>query len=194
MSAKVMSFLPLLALPLVAGGWVVVNGMLGTCPMCTTIMESVTGTSSATVASIEGESVFDLSAASLDGQPVALKEFSGKPMLIDFWATWCYPCRQQREILAGMQDELRDKVTVLAVSMDDEVSAVRSHLAESGAIGEELFFSDSLKQRFDVQSIPMLVFVDAEGRVHSIDVGVHDADEIRAKVSKLAGPALASAE
>lgn len=194
MSAKVMSFLPLLVLPLVAGGWVVVNGMLGTCHLCTSIMESVTGKSSTTPAVAQGQSVFGLSATSLDGQPVALKAFAGKPMLIDFWATWCYPCRQQREILAEMQDELHGKVTVLAISVDDEVSAVRSHLAKSGAIGEELFFSDSLEQRFDVQTIPMLVFIDAEGQIQSIDVGVHDADEIRAKVSKLGGPILASVE
>jgi len=203
MSGKVMSYLPLLALPLLVGGWVVVNGTLRTCPMCTSIMDAVTGRGSADAEATEssanqsaalGEPVYGLSAQSLKGETVSLKQFAGKPMLIDFWATWCPPCRQQREILAGMQKELDGNVTVVAVSVDDSATDALKYVNQKGAIGQELYVSSDLQKRFNVASIPTLVFVDAEGRVHEVESGVHRAKEIRAKLEKLGGAELARAQ
>lgn len=200
MTGKVMTYMPLLALPLIAGGWVAVNGMLGTCAMCTSIMDRITGGSSAKTAVVSdesaalGESVHGLSAQTLTGETVSFKQFAGKPMLITFWATWCPPCRQQRSILADAQAELEDKVTVVSVSVDDTAAVARGYIQRNGAIGEELIVSSDLANHFNVTSIPTLVFVDADGRVHDVAAGVHRAQEIRSKLAKLGGPKLASAQ
>lgn len=198
MSGKAMSFLPLLVLPLLAVGWVVVNGTLGTCPMCVSIMDSVTGGSTAESASEmstpQGEPVYDLSAQTLKGETVNLKQFAGKPIVIDFWATWCQPCRQQRDILSGMQQELAGKATVLAVSVDDRASDALKYVKDKGAVGQELLMSSDLANRFAFTAIPTMAFIDADGRVHEVSSGVHSSSEILSKLKKLSGPELARAE
>lgn len=200
MSGKVMSFLPLLVLPLLLGGWVVVNGTLGTCPMCVTIMDSVTGGGAEKSASAgeafapTGEPIYDLSAQTLKGETVSFKQFAGKPILIDFWASWCGPCREQRDILAKMQNKLAGKATVVAVSMDEQASVALTYVKDHGAVGQELHVSNDLVGRFNFNAIPTMVFVGAEGRVHSVESGVHSERAILAKLEKLSTPELARAQ
>ena len=59
---------------------------------------------------------------------VALKELRGKVVVLNFWATWCPPCVEEMPSLVRMQEQLKDKVTVLAVSVDEDDRAYRSFI------------------------------------------------------------------
>ena len=61
---------------------------------------------------------------------VALKDLRGKVVVLNFWATWCPPCVEEVPSLVAMQAQMRGKVTVFAVSVDDDEEAYRNFLVE----------------------------------------------------------------
>jgi cytochrome c biogenesis protein CcmG/thiol:disulfide interchange protein DsbE len=66
-----------------------------------------------------------------DGQKtVQLSQLRGKPVLLNFWATWCPPCVQEVPSLVALQSQVGDKVTILAVSMDEDESAYKAFAAK----------------------------------------------------------------
>ena len=67
-----------------------------------------------------------------DGQKtVTLSQLRGKPVLLNFWATWCPPCVEEVPSLVALQQQVGDKVTVLAVSMDQDEAAYKSFTAKN---------------------------------------------------------------
>jgi peroxiredoxin len=64
------------------------------------------------------------------GRTVALKDLRGKVVVVNFWATWCPPCVEEIPSLVAMQAQMKDKVTVFAVSMDEDEEAYRQFLVE----------------------------------------------------------------
>src|SRR5271167_796442 len=66
-----------------------------------------------------------------DGQhSVSLSQFRGKPLVLNFWATWCPPCIQEMPSLVQLQKQLGDKVTIIAVSEDDDDSAYKQFVRD----------------------------------------------------------------
>jgi peroxiredoxin len=66
-----------------------------------------------------------------DGQKtVQLSQYRGKPVLLNFWATWCPPCVQEVPALVALQQQMGDRVTVLAVSMDEDADAYKAFTAK----------------------------------------------------------------
>jgi thiol-disulfide isomerase/thioredoxin len=61
---------------------------------------------------------------------VSLNQFQGKPVVLNFWATWCPPCIQEMPSLVQLQKQLGDKVTILAVSEDDDDSAYKQFVRD----------------------------------------------------------------
>ena len=61
---------------------------------------------------------------------VSLSQFHGKPVVLNFWATWCPPCIQEMPSLVQLQKQLGDKVTILAVSEDDDDSAYKQFVRD----------------------------------------------------------------
>ena len=61
---------------------------------------------------------------------VALRDFHGKVLVLNFWATWCPPCVEEMPSLRAMQARLRDRVSVLAVSVDEDADAYQRFLRE----------------------------------------------------------------
>jgi len=177
----------LAAIPGAIAAYVAIAGTTGFCPTCTGLMDSVLGRTTAAATTGFPETLAGLKATTLTGEMVALDSFVGKPVILDFWATWCPPCNAERAILSSMHDELQGKVHVVALSVDTvSPEAVQDHITKSGH-GEknDLMDSAGVAQAFGVTGIPTLVFVDATGKVRKVVTGVQSADDLRREIAAL---------
>lgn len=176
--------LKVLAIPAIVVAYIAVAGTTGFCPNCTKVVDTVLGRGGSTGAT---QSIAGLTARDLDGGTVKLDDYLGRPVILDFWATWCPPCLKQRQVFAAMASELEESAQLVALSVDQGgPDAVKAHLADSDhAIGVELMATDELSRLFNVSAIPTLVFVDAQGNVREVVTGSLDAAAIRTRLAKL---------
>jgi len=108
-----------------------------------------------------------------DGEAVRLNDFIGQPLLINFWATWCPPCRLEMPILEkAYQDHKDEGFVVLAVDLQEEPEKVKAYLQEMGlTFPVALDRSGAVAAAYRVQGIPNSVFVDRNGVVTDIHRG-----------------------
>jgi thiol-disulfide isomerase/thioredoxin len=121
----------------------------------------------------------------LDGGQLALASLRGKPVLVDFWATWCGPCEQTIPVLVEFQRKYAGRVHVLGVSVDWEREAVAPFARAHGMNYPVLFGDDALAIDYGAPGFPTLFVVDAEGRIASAHVGVMTLAELEASVAPL---------
>jgi peroxiredoxin/YHS domain-containing protein len=112
----------------------------------------------------------ELTASDLAGRPVTWKGLEGKVVLVDFWATWCAPCRKSMPELQALHDKYASRgFTVLGISIDEAKSASKvKKFAASKKIRYPIAI-DSEKaptwERFRVKAVPAAFLVDQEGRI-----------------------------
>jgi thiol-disulfide isomerase/thioredoxin len=123
------------------------------------------------------ETVPDLRLPDVEGKMHALKEYGGAPRIINFWATWCAPCRREIPLLNELQRRNQtDRLKVLGIAVD-----LRDAVAEEGA---------EAAARFGMEVVlPFSIFIDAQDRVIAVKVGeLHreEADAILDNMRQLA--------
>ena len=124
-------------------------------------------------------SLVGLELQTVGGEPFDLGQLRGKPAVIDVWATWCPPCREQRTILHELQSKTGERVRVVGVSVDSDARTAQAYLDAHGGLETELFASArEIQQLGNIESLPTLLFADADGRLRKMAVGVHSAGEI----------------
>jgi len=114
-----------------------------------------------------GDLAPDFTGTSLDGSPVSLSSLRGKLVLLNFWATWCAPCREELPAFSKWQHVYGTRgLQVLGVSMDDEVAAVRHFLATRPVAYPVVMGDAQLGERFGgVLGLPLSYLISADGRV-----------------------------
>jgi thiol-disulfide isomerase/thioredoxin len=134
-----------------------------------------------------------LAVTDLDGRPHALTDYRGKVVLVNFWATWCAPCREELPSLERLRDALRGRpFEVLAVNVNEGESRVRRFLAEVPLRLPVLLDRDGDAQRaWRVRGLPATFLLDAEGSIRSWYLGELDwaRPEILRTVESLLPPA-----
>jgi len=139
-----------------------------------------------------GDAAPELSLHDLAGAEHKLAEYRGKPVVLNFWATWCVPCAAEMPLLNEMQNRYKSRVLFLAASVDDdemrpEVGAfIRKHRAEALTVmmGATI---DSLREFGLKQVMPGTVFIDAEGNIVDRVSGKLQRADLTARLKKLAG-------
>ena len=118
---------------------------------------------------------------SLDGREVGPPDFTGEVVLVDFWATWCNPCRLQARILESLFEEYRDQgVHFLAVSLGEEKEKVQTFAEEHPFPYPVLYDSrDQIAVEGNVVALPTVMVVDRKGEVSYLRSGLSDANTLR---------------
>ncbi len=128
----------------------------------------------------------------LKGAQHTLEEYRGKPVLLNFWATWCVPCAAEMPLLNEMQKQYQGKIVFLAASIDDEdmkpqvEGFIKKHQGEALTVmmGATL---DSLDDFGVNQGMPGTVFIDAEGKIVDRITGALKRPDLEQRLQKLAG-------
>ncbi len=108
----------------------------------------------------------------LDGEKMRLSDFRGTPVVINFWASWCEPCKQEMPVFQAVYSEQPEAFVILAVNPDES-----RETAEKFAESLELTFpilldpDRDLQRQLMVRGLPTTFFVDAEGVLRAQHVG-----------------------
>jgi thiol-disulfide isomerase/thioredoxin len=136
----------------------------------------------AALANKVGERATDFTLRDLAGKPVRLSELRGSVVLLDFWASWCAPCKKELPALEALQKKYKDsgkKVVVLTVNIDKDranaekfltaakVKQVRVLLDKEGAVAGQ----------YDLPTMPTSFVIDAKGIVRYVHAGYRPGDE-----------------
>ena len=110
---------------------------------------------------------------SFSGETMSLGEFRGDVVMINFWATWCGPCREEMPILDELYTRYqRAGFQLLGVNIDDEPQRAKDMIAELGVSFPVLFDSSKeVSELYDVQAMPVSVMVDRDGNVRYVHHG-----------------------
>ena len=130
----------------------------------------------------------DFALKDTDGKTVKLSDYKGKVVLLDFWATWCGPCKIEIPWFMDFERKLKDRgFSVLGVAMDDEGwEAVKPFLQDMGVNYRVVMGNDFTAQAYGgVDALPTTFLIDREGRVAAVHVGLAGKKEFLDGIEKL---------
>lgn len=115
----------------------------------------------------------DFTLRTLDEEEITLSKLKGKPILLDFWATWCGPCRESIPHLISLYKTYQDKgVEVIGISMDKgKPEQVRNFVKSMDIPYPIVMASAEVIQKYRVTNLPTTFFIDKEGKIHEKIIG-----------------------
>ena len=125
----------------------------------------------------------------LDGKPISLDQTKGKIVLLNFWATWCGPCRAEVPDLIELQSKYKDKLTIIALATDeDEPDEVKKFAQKHGINYRIGMATDPLRAKYGgIPALPTSFIIDPEGRVVQKHIGLNDPSIYELEVRALLG-------
>jgi len=128
----------------------------------------------------------------LNGKPVSLAEARGKIVLLNFWATWCGPCRAEIPDLVDLQKRYADKFEIIALATDeDDPDEVRRFVLQSGINYRVAMSSDAVRRDYGgIAALPTSFVIDPEGRIVQKHVGLNDPSIYELEVRAMLGQAV----
>lgn len=122
--------------------------------------------------SSRGEAFIDFEAEDLEGNKKNLKDFLGKPVIIDFWATWCGPCKKEMPYLKKIEEEFKGQINILSMNVYDDIDKWKEQAAGLGAEASVHMTRknfDKMNAAYMISYIPRFVILDASGNIVDID-------------------------
>jgi thiol-disulfide isomerase/thioredoxin len=128
-------------------------------------------------------------ATDLDGRPLSTANLRGKVILVNFWATWCPPCREEIPDLIALQAKYKDQLQIVGVSQDSgSVDAVRQFAVAQGMNYPTVMTSAEIEKLFPgVYALPTSFIIDRDGRLAQKHVGLLNASLTEVETRSLAG-------
>jgi len=127
----------------------------------------------------EGARAPEFTLPDLLGNKISLADHRGRPVIIDFWATWCAPCVEQIPVLNAFQAAHYGEVSVLGIAVDSRgIEVVAPFATEHGIQYPVLLGNESLAQKYGAFGFPSLYVIASDGRIAAKHVGVITGGEL----------------
>jgi thiol-disulfide isomerase/thioredoxin len=132
---------------------------------------------------------FTLPALGSSGGHISLAGFAGKPLIINFFASWCEPCQKETPLLARFYRAAHGSVTLIGVDANDKASAALKFIHAAGVSYRIAFdpYPMHTTISFGVDALPQTFFLDAQHRVVKLVRGAVTEQELRAGVAQITG-------
>mgnify|MGYP001562989633 FL=1 len=120
-----------------------------------------------------GDTAPDFTLKGINGNTSSLADYKGKVVMVEFWATWCPPCKELTPILEKIHKKYKDKglIILALVSEDEGEAAIRSFIKEYGITYPVLLADQETMRHYGISSIPVTFIINKEGRVVSMHMG-----------------------
>ena len=135
-----------------------------------------------------GKTAPDFTLKGLDGQEVSLSDFRGEPVLLNFWASWCGPCRLEMPFLQEIYEKWSGKgLVLLAVNLQENQGTVEDFIDDAGYTFPVLLApGNKVPLSYNIRGIPATFFIDADGVIRDIKIGAFSGvGEIESKLAKI---------
>jgi peroxiredoxin len=121
----------------------------------------------------------DFELKTLSGDTVKLSDLKGKKVMLNFWATWCPPCKAEMPAMEEFHKEAGDEVVILAVNIDPHLD-VKAFVDENGiTFPIPLDAEDKVNETYQVLSIPTTYFIDTKGNIGNKFIGAMNLDAMK---------------
>lgn len=124
----------------------------------------------------------------LDGQEVSLSDLRGKPVLLNFWASWCGPCRLEMPFLQQIYEKWTGEgLVLLAVNLQEDQNTVQEFVRNGGFTFPILLSpGNEVPLAYNIRGIPATFFIDADGIIRDIKIGAFSGvGEVESKLAKI---------
>ncbi len=121
---------------------------------------------------------YNLSLIGFDDRLVSLNDFRGKNIFLNFWASWCPPCRAEMPTIQNLYNKLQNKndIVFVLVSLDNDLSKAKEFIKSEGFTFPVFYLNSSLPQVYDTGTIPSTFVISKEGKIVARRVGMADYD------------------
>ena len=149
-----------------------------------TAQETVPETSSDTESDYGPYFAPDFTVTDFDGNEIHLSDYLGKPVIVNFWASWCGPCKSEMPAFEDAYNEYKDEIQFMIVNMADgsreTVDTAASYIKEQGYTFPTFYDTQSLAAyTYQVYSIPATYFINAEGHLIAAAQSAVDKDTLQ---------------
>ncbi len=146
---------------------------------------AASGNSAVPVLVAPGQPAPDFELMTLDGKTAVLEDYAGDVILINFWATWCPPCKAEMPAINAFYEANQEKgLTVLGINAQEDRGTVSKFIATSGFTFPILLDSaGNVARQFQVNSYPTTIIVDRTGTIQTIHNGLITAEQLETLVT-----------
>ncbi len=135
-----------------------------------------------------GQPAPDFKLQNLDGESVSLSDFKGKTVLVNFWASWCGPCRFEMPFLQGIYDEWSEQeLVLLTVNVGESPAQAKDFMEELDLSFPVLLDTEEAVARmYSIAAIPTTFFIDKDGVIQKKIIGAFSSKaQIESELSKI---------
>jgi len=129
----------------------------------------------------------DFKLKDLTGKEMSLSDLKGKKVFLNFWATWCPPCKEEMPEIQKLYEETKNSdVVIVAVEIGEPLSTVKSFIDSNKYTFKVLLDSDqSVSSKYNIASIPTSYFIDVDGNIISKKIGGMNIADMRTYIKTI---------